>query len=57
MTQLTAPETSTIMQRRNSALANNKENQSTSNSTQPLPNNSISFDLKQSPGTVSKKQK
>ena len=57
MTQLTAPETSTIMQRRNSALANNKENQSTSNSTQPLPNNSINFDSKQSPGTLSKKQK
>lgn len=59
MTQLTAPETSTIMQRRNSALANNKENQSTSNSTQPspLPNNSINYDSKQSPGTASKKQK
>jgi len=53
LTQLTAPETSTIMQRRNSALANNKENQSTP--SQPLPNNSNSFDSKQSPGTVSKK--
>lgn len=57
MTQLTTPETSTILMRRNSALANNKENQSASTPTQPLPNNSSSQEAKPSPGTVSKKQK
>lgn len=57
LTQLTAPETSTIMQRRNSALANNKENQSASSTpSQPLPNNSFDSKQSQSPGAVSKKK-
>lgn len=53
MTQLTTPETSTIMLRRNSALANNKDGSSAA--TTPKSINS-SFEAKNSPGAVGKKQ-
>lgn len=55
MTQLTTPETSTIMQRRNSeALANNKEGSSTATTPKSL---NSSFEAKTSPGPIGKKQK
>lgn len=50
MTQLTTPETSTIMLRRNSALAHNKDGSATT----PKSLNT-SFEAKQSPGAVGKK--
>ena len=51
MTQLTTPETSTIMLRRNSALAHSKDGSSTPKSL------NSSFDAKHSPGVVGKKQR
>lgn len=52
MTQLTTPETSTIMLRRNSALAHNKDGSSAATTPKSL---NSSFDAKHSPGAVGKK--
>lgn len=52
MTQLTTPDTSAIMIRRNSALANHKEGSSTATTPKSL---SSSFEAKHSPGAVGKK--
>lgn len=54
MTQLTTPETSTIMLRRNSALAHNKDGSSTATTPKSL---NSSFEAKVSPGAVGKKQR
>lgn len=52
MTQLTTPETSTIMLRRNSALAHNKDGSSAATTPKSL---NSSFEAKHSPGAVGKK--
>lgn len=52
MTQLTTPETSTIMLRRNSALAHSKEGSSAATTPKSL---NSSFEAKNSPGAVAKK--
>lgn len=54
MTQLTTPETSTIMLRRNSALAHSKDGSSTATTPKSL---NSSFEAKYSPGAVGKKQR